>query len=126
MHEGDLQGILMEGGRAVNPNQETEILQLHAEICAGLADPKRIMLLYELAAGPHNVTELAAALEMPQPLVSRHLKVLRERGMVVAERVGPAVRYHLADPRLIQALDLLREALREILTKRMMLMESIA
>ena len=109
----------------MNTEQEAEILQLHAQICAGLADPKRIMLLYELAAGARNVTELAAALDMPQPLVSRHLKVLRERGMVTAERVGPAVRYHLADERLIRALDLLREALREILAKRAMLMEAI-
>ncbi len=113
-------------GVAVNTEQEAEILQLHAQICAGLADPKRIMLLYELASGPHNVTELANALDMPQPLVSRHLKVLRERGMVVAERVGPAVRYHLADSRLIQALDLLRDALRDILSKRMLLMEAIS
>jgi DNA-binding transcriptional ArsR family regulator len=112
-------------GAIVNTQQETEILQLHAQICAGLADPKRIMLLYELAAGARNVTELAAALDMPQPLVSRHLKVLRERGMVIAERVGPAVRYHLADERLIRALDLLREALRDILAKRLLLMEAI-
>jgi ArsR family transcriptional regulator len=112
-------------GAMVNTEQEAEILQLHAQICAGLADPKRIMLLYELAGAAHNVTELAGALDMPQPLVSRHLKVLRERGMVVAERVGPAVRYHLADPRVIQALDLLRDALREILSKRIVLMEAI-
>jgi len=43
--------------------------------------------------------------------VSRHLKVLRERGMVNAERLGPAVRYSLADARLIEALDLLRAVL---------------
>jgi ArsR family transcriptional regulator len=72
--------------------------------------------------GPRNVTELATALAMPQPLVSRHLKILRDRGMVSAERIGPAVRYTLSDPRLIEALDLLRSALRDILGRRAELM----
>jgi len=90
---------------------ESEVMQLHAEICAGLADPKRIMILYELVPGPRNVSDIAAALNSPQPQVSRHLKVLRDRGMVIAERHGAAVAYAVADPRIIQALDLLRQVL---------------
>ncbi len=57
-------------------------MQLHAEVCAALSEPKRIMIIYELASGPRHVTELAAALGTPQPVISRHLKVLRERGVV--------------------------------------------
>ena len=91
----------------MNSTLETEVLQLHAEICAGLADPNRILILYELSQSSRNVTELSTNLKMPQPLVSRHLKVLRERGMVLAERHGTVVEYTLADSRLIQALDLL-------------------
>ncbi len=102
----------------MNPILEQEVNQLHAEVCAGLADPKRILILYELANRPRNVTELAASLNLNQPLVSRHLKVLRERGMVVATRVGPAVEYRLGDKRLIQALDLLRAMLRDTLSHR--------
>ncbi len=107
----------------MNKTLETEVNQLHAEICAGLADPKRILILYELGAGPRHVTELAGSLNLNQPLVSRHLKVLRERGMVVATRVGPAVEYRLADARLIQALDLLRAVLHDGLTHRASLVE---
>ncbi len=102
----------------MNHELEQEINQLHAEICAGLADPKRITILYMLADAPKNVTELANALDMPQPMVSRHLKVLRERGMVVAVRRGPAVEYSLGDHRLIDALDLLRAVLRDHLSNR--------
>lgn len=97
---------------------EEEVNQLHAEVCAALADSKRIMILYELADGPKNVTDLAAALNMPQPSVSRHLKTLRERGMVIATRLGPTVEYRLGDARLIQALDLLRATMRDTLTHR--------
>jgi ArsR family transcriptional regulator len=80
-------------------------------MCEGLADPTRILLLYALAESPRNVGELAEMLHTPQPTVSRHLKVLREREMVRAERTGPAVRYSLTDPRIIEALDILRAVL---------------
>lgn len=110
----------------MNSALETEVLQLHAEICAGLADPSRILLLYELSQAPRNVTELGLTLKMPQPLVSRHLKVLRERGMVLADRQGTVVQYSLADQRLIEALDLLRAVLRDTLAKRAELADAIA
>ena len=102
----------------MNASLENEVNQLHAEFCAGLADPKRILILYSLSEGPRNVSDLAAVLKMSQPAVSRHLKVLRERGMVTAIRLGPAVEYSLADERLIEALDLLRAALRDYLAHR--------
>ena len=85
-----------------------EVLQMHAHICSGLADPNRILLIYNLADNPMNVNDLASVLELNQPTVSRHLKVLRERGIVRATRDGQSVCYSLADKRIIQALDLLR------------------
>lgn len=102
----------------MNKNLENEVNLLHAEICAGLADPTRILILYELYDNPRNVTQLAEALDLSQPMISRHLKVLRERGMVIATRMGPAVEYKIADQRLVQALDLLRAVLRDALTRR--------
>jgi ArsR family transcriptional regulator len=110
----------------MNGNLVSEITQLHAEICAGLADPNRILILYELSQSPRNVTELATNLKMPQPLVSRHLKVLRERGMVIPNRKGTVIEYSLADDRLVQALDLLRAVMRDGLTKRAELIEALA
>jgi DNA-binding transcriptional ArsR family regulator len=41
---------------------ESEIRELHAQVCQALADPTRIMLLYTLAEGPKNVGELASEL----------------------------------------------------------------
>ena len=110
----------------MNSNLEAEVTQLHAEICAGLADPSRILILYELAGSPRNVTELCNNLHMPQPLVSRHLRVLRERRMVEAERRGTVVSYSLADRRIIDALDLLRAAMRDMLAQRAALVEVLA
>jgi len=102
-----------------------EINQLHAEICGGLSDPNRIAILYALADKPVSVMELAETLEMPQPSLSRHLKILRDRGMVVTERQGASIYYSLSDKRIIKALDLLREVLADHLSKRSVLAEAI-
>jgi len=105
---------------------EQEIAQLHAEVCQGIAEPKRILILYELDEGKRNVSELAEALGMSQATVSRHLKVLRNRAMVITEREGVNIYYSLADRRVIQALDLLREVLASILERRKELAEAIS
>ncbi len=104
---------------------EQEVNQLHAEICAGLADPKRILILYALHEKPRNVNELVELLELSQPMISRHLKVLRERGMVATSRFGTTVEYRIADERLIQALDLLRAVLASKLQNQAALAESL-
>src|SRR3990172_11068783 len=92
-----------------------EVYQLHAEICQAISDPNRILILYELEEGPRSVGELAETLEMTQPTVSRHLKVLRDRRMVQTKREGTSIYYTLADPRVIEALNLLRGMLAGIL-----------
>jgi ArsR family transcriptional regulator len=90
---------------------EREVNELHAGICQALADPKRILILYELHEGPRTVTELMEALKAPQPTVSRHLKMLRDQRLVRGERDGVSVRYTLADDRVISALDTMRAVL---------------
>ncbi len=105
--------------------KKSEIQLLHAQVCQALADPTRIMLLYLLAEGPKNVSELAAALEVNQPTVSRHLKVLRERGMARTERFGATVMYSLADHRVIEALDLMRAVMTDNLVQKTALVEAL-
>jgi ArsR family transcriptional regulator len=106
----------------MEPSLDREIRLLHAQICQALADPKRIALLYILDQSPQCVTDLAEALDAPQPTVSYHLKVLRERGLLVAEQDGTTVYYSLADRRIIEALDLLRAMLADILAQQASLM----
>jgi len=95
-----------------------EVTHLHADLCSALADPTRLLLLYALSDQPHNVTELTQELNVPQPTVSRHLKILREGGLVKATRQGPSVQYELTDHRVIDALDLLRSILRDRIQHR--------
>lgn len=97
----------------VAPSLKQEITQLEANFCAALSDPLRLLILYTLNEGARNVTELATELGLNQPTTSRHLKILRERGLVETLRNGTTITYRLSDPRLIQALDLLRSIMRE-------------
>jgi ArsR family transcriptional regulator len=98
--------------RTISQSLIQEITQLHADFCSALADSTRLILLYVLAEGPHNVSELTQELGIPQPTISRHLKILRDRGLVVAARHGMMVEYSLGDRRIIEVLDGLRAIMR--------------
>ncbi|HEY5982103.1 MAG TPA: metalloregulator ArsR/SmtB family transcription factor [Anaerolineales bacterium] len=99
-----------------------EISQLEADFCFALSDPTRLLMIYTLGEGPRNVSDLAADIGVAQPTASRHLKILRDRGLVTTVRQGTTVTYRLADPRLTQALDLLRTVMRDRLAHRVDLM----
>jgi ArsR family transcriptional regulator len=109
----------------ISPALTQEITALHAGICSALADPRRILILYALNEKPRNVSELAEELGISQPTASRHLNLLRERGLVTAKREGQSVVNSLADQRIIQALDLLREVLASNLQSQAALAESV-
>ena len=60
-----------------------------------VAEPRRRQILDAIAGGQRSVTELVAILDMPQPLVSKHLRVLREVGIVAAREDGRQRLYRL-------------------------------
>lgn len=103
-----------------------EVTRLHAEFCSALADSRRLLLIYALQDGPKNVTHLTEELGVSQSSVSRHLKILRERGLVFAQRKGSNRMYQLTDSRLIQALDLLRAIMRDLAAERVEIMGTTA
>jgi DNA-binding transcriptional ArsR family regulator len=95
-----------------------EISQLEANLCSAFADPTRILILYLLNEHPRNVTEITNDLGSNQPTISRHLKILRDHGLVHTTRQGVSITYSLADVRLIHALDILRAVLHDTLTSK--------
>lgn len=102
----------------ISPTLTQEVCMMEAELCSAFADPTRILILYELDEHPRNVNELTTDLNLTQPTVSRHLKILRERGLVSAERQGTNMFYSLTDHRLIEALDTLRTVMRDRIVHR--------
>ena len=96
---------------------DEEIALLHRYVCEGVGDPKRLRLLYLVAENPRNVTELTQALHVSQPTVSHHLRILRERGLVVATREGTSIYYSLGDPRILEAMNIMRSFVVDLLTQ---------
>ncbi len=58
-----------------------------------LSDPTRLKILSLLGGGSMNVTAMVEKLDCTQPAVSRHLKVLREAGLIVDARHGKWIEY---------------------------------
>ena len=61
-----------------------------------LGDPTRMRVVEVLMDRPRCVHELMAQLDVEQSLLSHHLRVLRDAGLVEGVRVGKSVRYRLA------------------------------
>jgi ArsR family transcriptional regulator len=101
-----------------NPDITQQISELHARLCSALADPRRILILYALSEKPYTVNELAEKVGLSQPATSRHLKTLRDQGLVTATRQGMNVEYALSDHRLIDALETLRLVLFESISRK--------
>ena len=89
------------------------MIRLHAHVCKGLADPKRLLIIDALRDGESTVTDLVDALEIPQANVSQHLAVLREKGLVTSRRDGQWAYYSLTSQKIVRAVDLLREVMHE-------------
>ena len=65
-----------------------------------VAEPRRRQILDVLAGGERSVGELARRLGLSQPLVSKHLRVLREVGVVEVRGQGQQRLYRLHGPAL--------------------------
>jgi DNA-binding transcriptional ArsR family regulator len=67
-----------------------------------IGEPVRIRLLDRLRSGEASVQELAEAAETSQQNVSKHLRVLRQAGIVGRRREGQFVYYRITDPAVLE------------------------
>jgi DNA-binding transcriptional ArsR family regulator len=82
---------------------------------AALADPRRRAVLALLRERPRSVGDLVAALGLTQPATSKHLRVLRDAGLVHAVPVAQQ-RIYAVDPAPLVELDAWLEAYRPLWT----------
>ncbi len=66
-------------------------------VVKALSDPNRVKIIKTLQRGPLCVCEIQAVLDIAQPTVSNHLKVLEDAGLVRNRKDGPWAIYSLAD-----------------------------
>jgi len=94
------------------------LYEFHAQFCKTLADANRLLLIAEMVAGEKSVSDLANSLGLHQSNVSKHLALMRERGLVVTRRDGASIYYSLSDPRIFQAIELLIHVQADQVAKR--------
>lgn len=70
---------------------------------AALGDPHRRAIVEELARGEKSVRELADSLPISRPAVSRHLRLLKEAGLVTDRPEGVKRIYRLDDAGVTEA-----------------------
>jgi ArsR family transcriptional regulator len=87
---------------STTPDLETLSGRLRA-----LSDPSRLRILDRLRGGEHCVCELTDVLDTGQSLLSFHLKVLRDAGLVTARREGRWMHYALETGTLAELEDFL-------------------
>ncbi len=77
-----------------------EVKDSLAELFRIMGDRSRLSVLLCLSERSRNVSEIVRELNMKQSLVSHHLKVLREYGLVSTQRNSPFILYSASEPKL--------------------------
>jgi ArsR family transcriptional regulator, virulence genes transcriptional regulator len=78
-----------------------------AALLAELANPRRLMILCELAQGERSVGALVEAVGLQQAALSQHLARLRGAGLVATRREAQMVFYRLASPAAVAVMNTL-------------------
>lgn len=100
------------------------IFEVQADLCRCMASATRIEIVHVLRDGPQRVGDIARLIGQPQTTVSRHLGVLRNGGVVIAQRRAQNVVYQIANPKIVHICDLMREVLLEEASRRSRLVEA--
>ena len=95
----------------MSEDNNLELYKMKAELCKTLSDPKRLIIIHELRSGEKTVGELTQLLMISQAATSRHLAILRDRGVVNTRREGTSIYYALTDPKIGEACALVHEIL---------------
>lgn len=90
-----------------------KIYYYHAAMCKVFSHPTRLELIDTLRAKELSAGELGMRLKLKPANLSQHLAMMRERRILISRKEENVVYYRIANPRLLEAFDLLREILFE-------------
>jgi DNA-binding transcriptional ArsR family regulator len=78
-----------------------------------LSDYNRLLMIRFICEKERSVGEIVKESKLSQPLVSHHLRVLKENGILETKRNGPFIFYYIRDKRILDAINLVLEIFRE-------------
>ncbi len=89
-------------------NKTREQAQKACRCLQGISHEIRLGVILALQTGEMNVSSLVKALNIPQPTLSQHLGLMKERGILVARREGNQIFYRVEDPRIFDLLSMVK------------------
>lgn len=93
-------------------DQSPEAKDTIARVFKALGDASRLEIVTSIGKAARSVTEIVQATGLSQTLVSFHLRILREAGIVTARRNGPFILYSLSGPVFTHILQKLSTSIR--------------
>jgi DNA-binding transcriptional ArsR family regulator len=102
------------------PPQPDENFRLKAKVFYALSDPVRLEILAFLRDGEKCVCEVVPHLNLIQPVVSRHLRILKDSGLVADRKDGNKRMYSITQPEIYDVVDALTPELSDRLLQRML------
>ncbi len=102
---------------------QQKIFEIQAELCRAMGNPLRMEIMHLLRNRPMSINDIASATQQHQVTISRHLAILRNAGIVVTRRERTNILNQVANPKIMEVCDLMREVLIEQITERSKLME---
>jgi DNA-binding transcriptional ArsR family regulator len=100
------------------PSKPTSLTRFRAKIFNALSDPIRLEIIQFLRDGEKCVCEITPHLKLAQPVVSRHLKILKDAGLVKRQKKGTWHMYSIANPEVCDVIDRLTPELLAALKQR--------
>ncbi len=97
----------------ITSDQTRALYEHHAEMCKVFSNATRLMILNVLRESEMTVAAIAEQLGVALGTVSPHLLMMKQRRVLVSRKQGNQVFYRLANPKMLQAFDLIREILYE-------------
>ena len=92
---------------------EMELFQRHAETCCIFCNERRLMIMWALGKKEKPVGEIAREIDLPSQAISQHLRLMKDRGVVISSRRGRQIFYRMANPNFLKAHRMIRTALLE-------------
>jgi ArsR family transcriptional regulator len=100
-------------------SEKTGSHKLKTKIFYAFADPARLEIIEYLRVKEKCVCEIIPHVKLIQPLVSRHLKILKECGIVKVRKEQNKRLYSISEPKIFEVLDALTPELVEALSQHM-------
>ena len=104
--------------KILNIYSKAKIVKFRSKIFRSLSDPVRLEILEYLRNGEKCVCEIISHVGIAQPLVSRHLAILKNCGLVNVRKVGNRRFYSVSDQDIFRVIDAVNAELVDALSKR--------